>query len=99
MSINDLIERLASDARPVQRHAFRTIIWPSLVMGALCGLVVMVISIGLRPGLEEADTMAQLMVRGGLGLGSAIARTCRTGAVAATGYGLFSIRRVEVKRF
>ena len=73
MSLKDLIERLASDATPIQRHAFRTIMWPSLLIGALCGLVVMVMSIGLRPGLKEADTIAQLMVRGGLGLGSAIA--------------------------
>lgn len=73
MSIKDLIEHLASEARPVQRHAFRTIMGPSLVIGALCGLVVMVMTIGMRPDLEEADTIAQLIVRGGLGLGSVIA--------------------------
>jgi len=73
MSIIKLIERLASDARPVRRSAFLSIVWPSLLIGTLCGFVVMVMSIGIRPDIGQKEALAQIMVRGGLGAASVIA--------------------------
>lgn len=73
MSIPDLIELLAADAKPVQRFSLHTIIWPSLATGALCGLVVMAMSIGFRTSFSEANAMGPLLVRIGLGLGFGVA--------------------------
>ncbi|RZF65202.1 DUF1109 family protein [Sphingomonas populi] len=74
MSLKDLIDRLASDTKPVPRRSlFRKILWPSLAIGALCGLVVMLVTIGLNPGLRDSGMLAQIQVRAGLGLASAFA--------------------------
>ncbi len=74
MSLKHLIERLASDTKPVPRRSlFRKIIWPSLAIGALCGLVIMMVTIGLSPSLRDFGTLAQIKVRGALGMASAFA--------------------------
>lgn len=73
MSTKDLIERLSADARPVQRHSLRTIIWPSLSVGTFCALAIMVMSFGLRQDLQNADVITQLMAKAVLGLIAMIA--------------------------
>lgn len=74
MSLKDLIERLASDSRPVPpRSLFGTIIGPSLAIGSLCGLAVMMATIGLNPSFRDPGSLAQIRVRGGLGLAATFA--------------------------
>ena len=73
MSARKIIECLVSDASPIRRRAFGAVVCPPLAIGAASGLVVVVMSIGLRPDLRDPDAISQLAIGGGFGLGSTLA--------------------------